>query len=108
MSTSLPDGLSAELHRRLVAHHGDRLVRAVLFGPYARGEATEASGVDVLVVLRGEVDRWAEAKATGEITIEVAIECGKFVTFVVVGEDRAQADRAFTRNVRQDGVPLVA
>ena len=108
MPATLPDGFLRDLRQRLAAHYGERLVRAVLFGSHARGEATEDSDVDVLVVLEGEVDVWKEARATAEITVDYLIEHDEFVTFVVVDTERARADRAFMRNVRRDGVSLVA
>ena len=36
--------------------YGDRLVKMVLFGSQARGEADADSDIDVLVVLKGEVN----------------------------------------------------
>jgi predicted nucleotidyltransferase len=47
---------------RLHAAFGERLVSVKLFGSYARGEATERSDVDVLVVL-DEVHGHAERNA---------------------------------------------
>jgi predicted nucleotidyltransferase len=40
--------------------YGDRLERLVLFGSQARAEADHDSDIDVMVVLDGEVDAWAE------------------------------------------------
>jgi len=52
------DGLSsviAELRRQLMAIYGKRLVRLVLFGSQARGQAEAGSDIDLLVVLQGPV-----------------------------------------------------
>ena len=103
---TLPDGFLAALRRRLDALYGDRLVRAVLFGSYARGEATEDSDVDVLVVLSGAVDSWEEYRRLSEITVDFLGEYDQFVTFVVADEERAGRPWTFMRNVREDGVPL--
>jgi predicted nucleotidyltransferase len=40
-----------ELKRSLIAFYGPRLKKIVLFGSYARGEATPDSDMDVLIVL---------------------------------------------------------
>ena len=44
------------LHARLATLYGERLHAVVLYGSHARGDATDASGVDVVVVLQGDVD----------------------------------------------------
>ncbi|MBE9119156.1 nucleotidyltransferase domain-containing protein [Lusitaniella coriacea LEGE 07157] len=38
--------------------YGDRLVKMVLFGSQARGDARPDSDIDVLIVLKGEVNLW--------------------------------------------------
>ena len=108
MPATLPDGFLDALRDRLAAHYGDRLVRAVLFGSYARGEATEESDVDVLVVLEGEVDSWEEGKVLSEIEVDLMFKYGPALSIVVV--DRAIWDRgwSFIQNVQEDGVPLAA
>ncbi|MHC5719371.1 MAG: nucleotidyltransferase domain-containing protein [Nostoc sp.] len=42
--------------------YGDRLVKMVLFGSQARGEASTDSDIDVLVVLKGNVNPGEEIK----------------------------------------------
>ncbi len=48
---NLPDIL-ARLRAELLCRYGERLAEVRLFGSQARGEATEESDIDVLVVLR--------------------------------------------------------
>ena len=108
MPVTLPDGFLPALRRRLEAHYGDRLVRAVLFGSYARGEATEESDVDVLVVLGGEVDAWAEGKPLSEISVDLMFEFGPALSIVVVDEALYERNWSFIQNVREDAVPLPA
>ena len=108
MPATLPDRFLPALRQRLDALYGDRLVRAVLFGSYARGEATEKSDVDVLVVLGGEVDSWEEYRRLSSITTDFLGDYDQFVTFVVADEERAGRSWTFMQNVREDGVPLAA
>lgn len=108
MPATLPDGFLPALRRRLDALYGDRLVRAVLFGSYARGEATEDSDVDVLVVLGGEVDAWEEYGRTAEIEVDLMFEFDLVVSTVVVDEAIWDRGWSFIQNVQQDGVPLAA
>lgn len=108
MPATLPDGFLPALRRRLEAHYGDRLVRAVLFGSYARGEATEESDVDVLVVLGGEVDSWEEGKPLSEIEVDLMMEYGPVLSIVVVDETTWDRRWALIQNVQEDGIPLTA
>ena len=108
MPATLPDGFLPALRRRLDALYGDRLVRAVLFGSYARGEATEESDVDVLVVLGGEVDAWEEYRRLSTVTADFFDTHDQFVTFVVADEERAGRSWTFMQNVRRDGIPVTA
>jgi predicted nucleotidyltransferase len=48
----------SDLENQLRALYGQRLVRLVLFGSQARGDADEGSDIDVLVVLGGPVDAY--------------------------------------------------
>ena len=57
---------------------GDRFVGLMLFGSYARGEASESSDVDVLVVLRD----LRELRVRGEIYKVISEHVGKPLTLI--------------------------
>lgn len=52
----------AQLKRYLESLYGDRLASLILFGSQARKEARADSDIDVLIVLKGSVDIFAERK----------------------------------------------
>lgn len=54
-----------ELKQELVKLYGERLRGIYLYGSYARGDFTEDSDVDVLIVLRGEVNPYREIARRG-------------------------------------------
>jgi len=86
--------------------YGDRLDQVLLFGSQARGEATEASDVDLMVVLGGPVDRFAEIDRMGEITWEIDMEHDVLLSVVPVAKrDFEHGNSALLRNVRREGVP---
>jgi len=62
-----------ELHRRFEALYGERLVRMVLFGSQARGDAEPGSDIDVLVVLKGTVSPGEEIARTVEDVADLSL-----------------------------------
>jgi predicted nucleotidyltransferase len=80
-----------DLHRRLETTYGDRLVKLVLFGSHARGEADPESDVDVLMVLQGEVDAPAEIERTIGDVIDVSSEYDVLVGCVFVSRESMRA-----------------
>lgn len=105
----LPDGFLPALRARLEALYGARLVRAVLFGSYARGEATDESDVDILVVLRGSVSRSDEAWPLSGVAVDLQAAFRLPVSFLVLSEsEAAEADMPLLENVRQEGREVVA
>ncbi len=45
-----------ELKKRLLDRYGERLVRFIVHGSYARGEHTPESDIDIVVTFKGKVD----------------------------------------------------
>jgi len=72
MTTKLKQILD-ELKQQLAETYGDRLARVVLFGSQARGDARADSDIDVLVVLRGDVEPAREILNTGATVAEVSL-----------------------------------
>jgi len=95
----------AELRARFVEVYGDRMVHLVLFGSQARGDAVEGSDIDVLVVLRGEVEPWTEISRTSDIAVEISLRHNVVVSRVFVSLDRYLEERTpLLMNVRREGV----
>lgn len=86
--------------------YGDRLHQVLLFGSQARGEATDASDVDLMVVLEGPVDRFEEIDRMGELTWQIDMEHEVLLSVVPVAKpDFEQGNSPLLRNVRREGVP---
>ena len=52
-----------ELKLGLKELYGDRLVRLILFGSHARGEANTDSDIDLLIVLKSNISQFQETMA---------------------------------------------
>ena len=97
----------AELRLRLKEIYGDRLMRLVLYGSQARGDAEDGSDIDVLVVLAGPINHWEEIQRTSEIRIALLDKYEMLVSCVYVSDDRyAQEKSPLLINVRREGLSL--
>ena len=103
---TLPDTFLPDLRARLGALYGDRLVRVVLFGSYARGEATPESDVDVLVVLREKRSAYDEAWALSEISSDLISDYGLCTSFLPIDTATEQQNWPVLLNVREEGIPV--
>ena len=97
----------AEAKARLQALYGERLDRVVLYGSHARGDAGPDSDVDVLVVLRGEVEPYTEIKRTGVLALDLLLDYGADVSMQPYSvRDAGDEQRPFVQNVAAEGVAL--
>ena len=97
----------SELHARLGELYGERLVRLVLFGSQARGDARTDSDIDVMVVLRGEVDVETERRRVLPITSELSLENNVVILCVYVSEHRFDLEQSpLLRFARAEGVAV--
>ncbi|NIT35910.1 MAG: nucleotidyltransferase domain-containing protein [candidate division Zixibacteria bacterium] len=91
--------------RRARAELGDRIVHIILYGSRARGDYTDDSDVDILVVVRG-----IDAKEADERIFPFASaaldEYEELLYAIVVTEEEytEKQGRAFYINVREEGV----
>ena len=97
----------AELKERFQELYGERLVQMVLYGSQARGDAEDGSDIDVLVVLKGEVDPSSESQNAGDITYDISYRNDVVVSCVFVSEERyARGEGPLIRNVRREGLSV--
>jgi predicted nucleotidyltransferase len=87
--------------------YGERLVRLVLFGSQARGDAEPGSDIDVLVVLKGPVEPCEEITRTGEIMAALSLQFTEVISCVFMDEERfMHRNGPLLRNIRREGVPI--
>ena len=104
MNTRIPLIL-AELRQRLEALYGPRLVKMILYGSQARGDAEPGSDIDVLLVLQGRVLPGKEIARTSDIRLDVSLRHNAVVSCAYVSSNRYQTEQSpFLLNVRREGV----
>jgi predicted nucleotidyltransferase len=104
--TAHPCGAIVEQLRKAVAEvYGQRLRGVILYGSWARGEATEESDIDVLVVLKDPLAYDDELRRLSAIATRLTIEHGVYVSAQPISaHDFEERSEPFLVNVRREGV----
>jgi len=82
----------------------DRLDSIILFGSQARGDANVDSDIDILIVLKDDIDSWTEIKRTGGIISQICLDNSILINslFVSIKQFITQ-DTALFRNIKKEG-----
>jgi predicted nucleotidyltransferase len=95
----------SELQEQLQALYGPRLVRLVLYGSQARGDAAPGSDIDVMVVLEGPVDAFTEIERAGDVTASLSLQYDVVIScFYISAERFAHEQSTLLTNVRHQGI----
>lgn len=95
----------AILRARFEALYGERLHKMLLYGSQARGDAEDCSDIDVMVVLEGEVNPFAEIDRTIDITASLSLEYDVVISCVHISRERYEREKSpLLINVRHDGI----
>ena len=76
------------IKNRFRSLYGDLLYEIVLFGSQVRGDNEEGSDFDVLVVLKGEINPFAEIARTENIVAELSLEFNIVIACVFTSKGR--------------------
>ena len=99
--------LLTEMRRRFEALYGPRLVRLMLFGSLARGDADPGSDIDVLVVLEGPVRPGEEIRRTLDPVPQLSLENNGVFSCIFVSRERFENELSpLLINVRREGVAV--
>ena len=86
--------------------YGSRLKHILLYGSYARGDATEDSDIDLLIVLEGSVKPGEEIDRIIDALTEVNLKYGVLISVYPVSEkDYREVNSPLLLNVRREGIP---
>ena len=95
----------SELKKGLRELYGERFRGLYLYGSYARGTADSDSDVDVLVVLAGEVNPYAEISRANDLLSGIDLRHDVLISFVAVPEGwLRESPGAICSSVRREGV----
>lgn len=99
--------IMSELRQALKDVYGGLLVRVVMFGSQARGDAAVGSAIDALVVLEGPVFPGLEIKRTGEVVSRISLKHDVIVSCTFVSAKRYESEKSpLLMNVRREGLAV--
>jgi uncharacterized protein len=95
--------LVREFKRRAEQALPGRIVRVMLYGSRARGDARDDSDWDVAIFLRGRPTR-EDRNVLSDIGFDLMMEHGQHVQTVAIDSARPVEHSSFLKNVYEDGV----
>ncbi len=99
----LVDQVKAHLHEQ----YGDGIKRVILYGSHARGEATEDSDIDVLVLVDQSLNYREVDDSLNDLLYDIILEEHELVSVIVLPEDHFESrNLPFMLNVRKEGVTM--
>jgi predicted nucleotidyltransferase len=94
-----------EFRQAIIKLYGDRLSNVILYGSWARGEATEESDIDIMVVLKNIVSPSKEIDRMIDIITDINLKYNTLISvFPISDEDYPIAKSPLLINVKKEGV----
>ncbi|UCE36178.1 MAG: nucleotidyltransferase domain-containing protein [Thermoplasmata archaeon] len=86
--------------------YGNRLKEIILYGSWARGDATKDSDIDLIVVLKGSVEPGREIDRMIDIITDINLKYNVLISlYPVSDEDYVKLNSPLLMNARREGVP---
>ena len=96
-----------EIKRYLKDRYGNKIKKVILYGSYARGEATEDSDVDVLIVVSDDLDPDEVEEYLAPLIGNFLAYWGELVPAIVIKDSEFLKEQSdFLINVRKEGIAV--
>lgn len=96
-----------QLNHYLKETYLEKLEKVILFGSQARGNATEDSDIDILIILNNDFNDHQESKKISYFICDLCLEYDIVITcFFTTLEKWKNTNNAFFRNIRKEGIIL--
>lgn len=96
--------LLTQARERLDEHYGPRLAGLVLYGSVARGTAETESDIDLLVLLRDELDYFHELRTVVDLLYPLQLEFERVISALPAAvEDYEAGSLQLYRNAAREG-----
>ena len=97
--------LVRQIKEYLLKQYGEKIKQVILYGSHVRGEATEDSDIDVLVVVAESLDPSEVRNRLSALLYDILLEKGELISVIVIPETLFNSyNSPFLLNVREEGV----
>jgi uncharacterized protein len=94
----------SDVKKELSQIYNDRIISLILFGSYARGQETDASDIDLLLVLKGKVNKGKEIDFVIDTITDISLKYNTLISIIPVSEeDFISSNSPLILNVRKEG-----
>ncbi len=101
------DRIIDTLKKELEKVYGSRLKKILLYGSWARNEATEDSDIDIMLVLDGNVVPGREIDRIIDTITDINLEYGVLISIYPVSlKDFENVSSPLLLNARKEGTPV--
>ena len=88
--------------------YGDRLVELRLYGSRGRGDHSEDSDIDLLVIIRDLTDFWREFKKISKAASEISLNFDVVISAIPMAESEWKVRNSpLIMNARREGLVVV-
>jgi predicted nucleotidyltransferase len=88
-------------------HYSEQVVKIILYGSQARGEAKPDSDIDLLIVMKYAFNYSDEIEKTSEVIQELSLKYDTVISRAFVSEQRFNQEKSpFILNVHREGIVL--
>jgi uncharacterized protein len=99
--------LCQDLRQALIQLYGDRLTALILFGSYARQDATADSDIDVMLVLKDIISPGDEILRISALKTDLNLKYDELISITPISQQDYQTRLSpFLQNVRREGILL--
>ena len=99
--------IALQCRKTLSAFYGERMVGLVLYGSQARDEGDPESDVDLLVLLQGPLDYFAELRRITDLLYPVQLGCEQLISAKPADAADYEAGTILLyRNARAEGITV--
>lgn len=91
----------------LVKIYGERIKDVILYGSCVRGESTEDSDIDILVLVDDSLNPFEVRKRLSNLLFDILLEKGEFISVIAVPEHFFEKyNSPFILNIKKEGVTV--
>jgi len=99
--------LLAQAKSLLLGIYGERLVSVILYGSFARNQATLDSDIDLAVILKGKLNKADEIEKIQEVISLLSLESDELVSVNPISKEELQdTEWPLYDHIRNEGIRL--